>query len=107
MCAQADEFIAVLTTVASEEQAKAIAQALLEAKLAACINLFPIQSYYTWQEKINCDREWQLIIKTRFALFSQLTATIQALHKYEIPEIIALPIVEGSQSYLQWLKNSL
>lgn len=102
-----DEFAIVLTTVPSEELGKAIAQTLLKAKLAACINLFPIQSYYTWQGEINCDSELQLIIKTRHDLLPQITETIQSLHSYEIPEILVLPIVEGSQPYLQWLKNSL
>lgn len=97
----------VLTTVASKEQGNAIAEALLTAKLAACINIFPVTSFYTWQGKTNCDAEWQLIIKTDLDLLSQLTAKIQSLHDYEVPEIIALPIVSGSESYLNWLGSSL
>ena len=100
------EFGIVLTTVASEEKGRTIAESLLTAKLAACINIFPVQSFYTWQEKIQSDREWQLIIKTRLDLVSQLTATIESLHDYEIPEIIVLPIIEGSPSYLQWIASS-
>lgn len=97
----------VLTTVASEEQGKAIAEILLQEKLAACINLFPIQSFYTWQNKINQDREWQLIIKTRLNLCAEVTAKIQAIHDYEVPEIVVLPIIYGADSYLSWLANSV
>ena len=97
----------VLTTVASKEKGSAIAEALLTAKLAACINIFPVTSFYTWENQTNCDSEWQLIIKTDLNLLSQLTATIQSLHDYEVPEIIALPIVNGSESYLSWLGSSL
>lgn len=100
------EFGIVLTTVASEAKGRTIAESLLTAKLAACINIFPVQSFYTWQEKIQSDREWQLIIKTRLDLVSQLTATIESLHDYEIPSIIVLPIIEGSPSYLQWIASS-
>lgn len=97
----------VLTTVSSKELGNAIAESLLTAKLAACINIFPVTSFYTWQEKTNCDSEWQLIIKTDLNLLSELTAKIQSLHDYEVPEIIALPIIDGSESYLNWLGSSL
>lgn len=97
----------VLTTVASEKQGKAIAEVLLTEKLAACINIFPIESLYIWQDKINQDREWQLIIKTRLKLLPEITAKIQSIHDYEVPEIIALPIINGENSYLQWLANSV
>lgn len=97
----------VLTTVATKERGHAIAEALLKAKLAACIKIFPVTSFYTWQGKTNCDEEWQLIIKTNLNLFAELTATIQSLHDYDVPEIVALPIVDGSESYLNWLGSSL
>lgn len=97
----------VLTTVSSQEAAKELAQVLLTEKLAACINIMPVESFYSWQGTINCDREWQLIIKTHLNLISELTAKITAIHDYEVPEIIALPIISGSNSYLQWLGNNL
>ncbi|VEP17751.1 Divalent-cation tolerance protein CutA [Hyella patelloides LEGE 07179] len=100
------EYGVVLTTVSSEEQGKAIAKSLLNEKLAACISIFPLQSLYTWQGEMNQDREWQLIIKTRLDLLSELKTKIQSLHDYEVPEIIALPIVDGSKSYLQWLGSN-
>lgn len=93
----------VLVTTASEEQAKNIAKALIEAKLAACVAIEPIESVYTWEGKINCDREWQLTIKTQSSLFSLVSVKVKSLHSYEVPEIIALPIIAGSQSYLDWI----
>lgn len=97
----------VLVTVASLEQGKAIANTLLTTKLAACINMFPVNSLYIWQGEINNDPEYQLIIKTDLSKFNELAAKIRTLHNYEVPEIIALPIIPGSQSYLSWLGNSL
>ena len=97
----------VLVTAESLEQAKAIAQSLIEQKLAACINMFPVDSWYLWQQEVNCDREYQLIIKTDLAKFDELARHIKTLHTYEVPEIIALPIVTGSKPYLDWLGTNL
>ena len=97
----------VLVTVASAEQGQAIARALVAEKLAACVNMFPIESVYLWQGKVNLDREHQLIIKTDLNKFSELAQKIKTLHDYEVPEIIALPIVAGSKPYLDWLGESL
>lgn len=105
----------VLVTVASLAEGKAItlrvplriATKLIEASLAACVNLFPLDSIYLWQGKINHDQEYQLIIKTDLSKFDELAATIKTLHSYEVPEIIALPIVAGSKTYLDWLGASL
>lgn len=97
----------ILVTVASQEEGEKLARVLLTEKLAACVNIFPVNSIYTWQEKINCDREYQLTIKTDLAVFDRIAAKIKTLHSYEVPEIIALPIVAGSQQYLKWIKNSL
>ncbi|MEL6578459.1 MAG: divalent-cation tolerance protein CutA [Cyanobacteria bacterium J06621_12] len=88
-------------------EGQAIATKLIEAKLAACVNLFPIESIYLWQNKINQDAEYQLIIKTDLEKFAQLSAKIKTFHSYEVPEIIALPIINGSKTYLDWLGASL
>lgn len=101
------QFGVVLVTVSSQAQATQIAQTLVEAKLAACVNFFPIYSVYTWQGNIQQDEEWQLIIKTSWARFADLEAKIHAIHSYEVPEIIMLPIAAGSFPYLQWLSNSV
>lgn len=97
----------VLVTAASQAEGEAIAKALLAEKLAACVNITPVHSFYTWQGKQQSDREWQLIIKTNLTLFSQLAAKIKELHSYEIPEIIALPVIAGVESYLSWIDENV
>lgn len=97
------EFGVVLVTIDSQEAAIALAEILVNEGLAACVNLFPIQSIYRWQGSIQQDNEWQLVIKTRLTQSSDLSARIAALHPYEIPEIVMLPILEGSAAYLGWV----
>ncbi len=97
----------VLVTAASQTDATTLAEALIAAKLAACVNLFPVQSVYVWQGEVCRDQEWQLLIKTHLSLFPQLEAKIRQLHSYETPEIIALPIVTASQPYLNWLATQV
>ncbi|MGL5942937.1 MAG: divalent-cation tolerance protein CutA [Waterburya sp.] len=99
--------IVVLVTVASLKEGEAIARSLLTEKLAACINIFPVNSLYVWQGEINHDQEYQLIIKTNLNKFDELADHIKPLHSYEVPEIIALPILTGSESYLNWLSTSI
>jgi periplasmic divalent cation tolerance protein len=93
----------VMVTTASQIEGERIGRAVVESRLAACVTLIPIQSIYAWQGEINSEQEWQLFIKTDLALFSALASEIQALHSYDVPEIIALPIVQGSQPYLEWI----
>ncbi|HEY9767075.1 MAG TPA: divalent-cation tolerance protein CutA [Coleofasciculaceae cyanobacterium] len=107
MVSNSDNYGVVLVTAVSLAEGKTIAQSLIESKLAACVNMFPIDSLYLWQGKINQDQEYQLIIKTDLNNFSELAEQIKTLHSYEVPEIIALPIVAGSSSYLSWLGESL
>ncbi|MDJ0693791.1 divalent-cation tolerance protein CutA [Mastigocoleus sp. MO_188.B34] len=98
----------VLVTAGSQEEAENIATALVELRLAACVNILPIHcSVYVWEGKVNKDKEWQLIIKTKLSQFPALEAKIQELHSYDVPEIIAIPIVNGSQPYLQWMLNQV
>ena len=100
------ESLVVFVTCGSEEEALKIAHALVEERLAACVNLMsPIRSIYRWEGKISDEREWLLIIKTQTARFDDLEKRVKALHSYSLPEIIALPIIEGSLSYLNWLKE--
>ncbi|WP_414543797.1 divalent-cation tolerance protein CutA [Nostoc sp. CCY0012] len=97
----------VFVTTASKQEAEKIAHALVEAKLAACVSMLPIHSIYTWQGEIYKESEWQLLIKTDLAQFSILEAKIRELHSYEVSEIIALPIIAGSQAYLQWISEQV
>ncbi len=105
--AQSHQYGVALVTTSSESEAEAIASVLVESGLAACVNLFPIRSIYTWQGQVQQEREWQLLIKTDLQKFDQLTAKVKELHSYEVPEIIALPIVAGSDDYLGWLGSSV
>lgn len=98
-------FGVVLVTTASEREAENLAIALLNERLAACVSIYPIRSIYRWQGQIENECEWQLVIKTDLKQFEQLSGKIQALHSYAVPEIIALPIVAGSQTYLDWLAS--
>ena len=101
-----EEVIVAFVSAPSEQESLKIAQTLIEERLAACVNLLPkVRSIYRWEDKICDDPECYLIIKTRRELFPHLEERIRALHSYEVPEIIALPIVEGLDSYLAWIGN--
>ena len=99
------EYVVVLITVPSLEVGEKISDELLEKKLAACVNIVPsIHSIYAWQGQVLSDQEVLLVVKTRAELFDEyLVPTVKALHPYDVPEIIALPIVLGSQDYLDWI----
>lgn len=95
----------VLVTASSEQEAKELAKSLVESQLAACVSLIPIQSIYTWQGELHQEQEWQMLIKTELTLFDAISAKIQQLHSYQVPEIIAIPLVAGSDAYLQWISQ--
>jgi len=100
--------IIVLTTCSSAEEAEKIARALVTKKLAACVNMLPaVRSIYRWQGAIEDAQETQLVIKTSRGLFDEVRAEIEKLHSYEMPEAIAIPIVDGSEAYLNWLGREL
>ena len=100
------EPIVVLVTCGSEEEALKIAHSLVEGQLAACVNLIsPIRSIYRWEGKIWDETEWLLIVKTQRQRFEELEKEVKSLHSYSVPEIIGLPIVEGTSSYLDWLEE--
>ena len=97
--------IVVLITASDEVEAARMARALVEAKLVGCVNIVKdIRSIYSWQGKIEDEREVLMIAKTRKSLFDPLMKRVKALHSYTVPEIIALPVIEGSEDYLNWLK---
>lgn len=97
----------VMVTTSSRAEAEAIAQSLVESKLAACVSFIPINSIYTWQGQLRNDEEWQLLIKTDLAKFASLEAKIRELHSDRVPEIIALPLVAGSAPYLAWISEQV
>ena len=98
--------IIVMVTTPSEEEAAALGKILVEQRLVACVNVIPkVKSIFQWDGKISEEEECLMILKTRKTLFKPLEKTIMAQHSYDVPEIIALPIVEGSQSYLSWVHD--
>ena len=100
--------IVVLSTCDSEDQARQIARRLVEKRLAACVNVAPrIRSIYRWQGKIEEVTEHLLLIKSRRGLFEQLRDELQRIHSYEVPEVVALPVEDGAEAYLNWLDQEL
>jgi len=94
----------VLTTAGSRAEAERVASVLVEERLAACVNLIaPLTSIYRWRGAVERAREVLLVIKTRRTLVPRIAARVRALHSYEVPEVIALPVVAGARSYLAWL----
>ncbi len=102
-----NEYIIVLITTPNQETSEMIANTLLDKKLAACVNMIgSIFSFYTWEGDINRDEEMLLVVKSRAELFeSELVPAVQAVHPYEVPEIVALPILMGSANYLAWIDD--
>lgn len=99
--------VVCLSTASSDEEAAKIARALVEERLAACVNLVPaVRSIYTWQGKVEDGAEVLMVIKTRRSLVAKLTARVKALHSYTVPEVIAADIVGGNPDYLAWLADS-
>ncbi len=102
------EPLVVLMTTGSQEEAERIAQALVAEMLAACVNLVPgVTSVYRWQGQVQRDQEWLLLAKTQRPVLDELVRRVQALHSYDVPEIIALPLVGGSEAYLRWIDREV
>ncbi len=101
------DFIVVLVTAKDLSEAEKIIQYLLDEKLIACANVIPASSCFIWQGKIERAEECLVIMKTKKTLFEELTHRVKALHSYEVPEVLALSIVDGSPDYLNWLSHSL
>jgi periplasmic divalent cation tolerance protein len=102
------DYLQVLTTAGSEDEAERISAALVERRLAACVQVLgPIASRYRWQGEIETAEEWMCVAKTEASRYAELEAAIRDLHSYDEPEIVATPIVAGSQGYLDWIGKSL
>jgi periplasmic divalent cation tolerance protein len=100
--------IVVLSTCDSEASATVLARHLVEKRLAACVNIIPgVRSVYRWKGQIEDAGEWILLIKSSRALFDALRAEVTKMHSYEVPEVIALQIIDGAEQYLNWLEREL
>lgn len=101
------ELVIVLITAGSEAEAQQLAQRLVGDRLAACVTVWPVTSVYRWQGTVETAGEWQLVVKTDLAQFDRLCQTVRAIHSYDLPEIIALPIAAGLPDYLAWMRDQL
>ena len=99
--------IAVVTTVANRDDAHRLARALVERKLAACAQISEIESIYHWQGEVQQSGELRVLFKTTDERYALVESTIRELHPYEMPEVIALPIVGGASEYLRWIQESV
>lgn len=100
------EEIVVFITSSDENEAARIAKTLVESRLAGCVNIVKnIRSIYSWQGKVEDEQEVLMVLKTQRNLFDPLVKKVKELHSYTVPEIIALPIIEGSEDYLKWLRE--
>jgi len=101
-------YIIILVTVANKQEAEKIAQQLLKAKLIACANIInSVSSIFHWSGKIEKIEECLILMKSRRELFEEITKTVKELHSYEVPEILALPLVDGSKAYFEWMDSCL
>ena len=99
-------FSLVISTCADKDAAKRIARRLLDGRLAACVQILPMESVYRWQGELCEGSETILFIKTKTMLFESITAAIREIHSYEVPEIIQIPITDGLPAYLQWVDDA-
>ena len=101
------QYVIVLTTLPIDADATAFAQALVDGRLAACVNLLPpMESVYRWQGAVERESERQVIIKTTMPRVDALWQRVRDLHPYDVPEFVVIPVVDGNQAYLQWVAES-
>jgi periplasmic divalent cation tolerance protein len=100
--------IVVLNTCGSEAEAERLARLLVDQRLAACVSIVPrLRSFYRWKGAVESAEEWLLLIKSSRPLFEPLRAALEQAHSYDVPEVLALPVVDGAAGYLEWLDSSL
>lgn len=102
------EHLLAVTTVGNDDDAEKVARALVESRVAACVNIIgPARSFYHWKGNLEDERELVLLMKTRADRFSDLEAVLQEVHPYDVPELIALPIDRASAAYLSWIDENV
>ena len=99
------KYISVSTTLTDKNSAKKMAKTLVQERLAACANIFRIESIYWWEEKIEQEEEYELVFKTKRCLYPELEERIRELHSYEVPSILSYPIEQGLKNYLDWINQ--
>ncbi|MBD0689037.1 divalent-cation tolerance protein CutA [Streptomyces sp. CBMA123] len=103
MAVNGQGFVVVTTTHESEEQARALASAVVRERLAACAQVYPVRSVFWWEGEVRDAEEWRIDLKTRAELADRLAGFVAERHPYETPEVIAVPVVSGSPGYLRWV----
>ncbi len=102
------EYCVIYCTVSSDQEGRLIADSLVQKNLAACVNMInPVRSLYTWKGETCDDEERLLIIKSRASIFEKVRNDIRALHSYDVPEIIAMPILQGDDEYIKWMDENI
>ncbi|MGE0609336.1 MAG: divalent-cation tolerance protein CutA [Pirellulales bacterium] len=102
------DYVQVVTTLSNQDDAERIARSLVEQRLAACVQIEgPIRSIYWWQDKMESAVEWRLVAKTRRDLYRDLEQSLATVHPFDVPEIVAVPILAGHPGYLEWLEKEL
>ncbi len=100
--------VVVMITTATEEEAHRIAELLVNQRKAACVNIVPrVDSLFRWQGKLDSAQESLLIVKSKASLLPEIVSLVKGIHSYEVPEIIALPIVSGNEDYLKWIDSEV
>jgi len=100
--------IVIFVTTSTEEEARRIAELLLDRRKAACVNIVPkVDSLFWWQGKLDSAQESLLIIKTKASLLPEVVSLVKGIHSYEVPEIIAMPIIGGNEDYLKWIHSEV
>ncbi len=102
----ADAFCVILTTAGSPEEADRLAEMLVSRRLAACVQMIPMTSCYTWKEQVTKEAETLLLIKTAAHLYHEVEAAIVENHSYEVPEVVQIPITQGLDRYLGWIEEN-
>jgi periplasmic divalent cation tolerance protein len=98
------DHIVVLITTGTQEEARKIAELLVDRKKAACVSIVPrVHSFFPWEGRLESAQESLMVVKTKASLFTEIVELVKTVHSYEVPEIVALPIVAGSEDYLKWL----
>lgn len=101
-----EENVVIFITAGTDEEARKVAEALLNRRKAACVNIVPgVSSLFWWQGKLDSAQEILLIVKTRASLVNEIVSLVREVHSYDVPEVIALPIVGGNQDYLEWIAS--
>ncbi|HEY4558255.1 MAG TPA: divalent-cation tolerance protein CutA [Enteractinococcus sp.] len=101
------EFVIVQTTTDSADEVQQLAAAAVEHQLAACVQVSQVQSYYRWEGKVHQDPEFLLSFKTTYTAISKIQEFLAQQHSYDEPELIVIPIIDGSQGYLDWMRDSV